>query len=120
MRGLTHSKTREIPLFMGEGTWYAWCHKIEHHNRNCDTHSQNTAVLPIPVVNPRGMGNTMCFWPGVCWGMGTVLHFDTRTLTITSRGFYTVFGHTPDSVRNFISYLPGGRGALHTHCLCWS
>ena len=48
--------------------------------------------------------------------MGAVLHFDTHTLTITSRGFYKVFGHTPDSVRNFISYLPGGRGALHTHC----
>ena len=43
-------------------------------------------------------------------GMGAVLHFDTQTLTITSRGFYVVFGHTPDSVRNFISYPPGGRG----------
>ena len=43
----------------------------------------------------------MCFWPGICWGMGAVLCFDTHTLTITSRGFYTVFGHTPDSVRNF-------------------
>ena len=48
--------------------------------------------------------------------MGAVLHFDTRTLTITSRGFYEVFEHTPNSVRNFISYPPGGRGALHTHC----
>ena len=45
--------------------------------------------------NDRGMGNTMCFWPGVCWGTGAVLCFDTRTLTITSRGFYAVFGHTP-------------------------
>ena len=42
--------------------------------------------------------------------MGMVLHFDTRTLNITSTGFYTVFGHTPDSVRNFISYPPGAEG----------
>ena len=28
MRGPTHSKTHEIPLTMGEGTRYAWCHKI--------------------------------------------------------------------------------------------
>ena len=48
--------------------------------------------------NDRGTGNTMCFQPGVCWGMGVVLHFDTGTLTITSRGFYTVFGHTLDGV----------------------
>ena len=46
--------------------------------------------------NDRGMGNTVCFRPGVCWGTGAVLRFDTRTLTITSRGFYVVFGHTPD------------------------
>ena len=48
--------------------------------------------------NDRGTGNTMCFQPGVRWGMGVVLHFDTRTLTITSRGFYAVFGLTPDGV----------------------
>ena len=29
------------------------------------------------VGNDRGTGNTVCFWPGVCWGMGAVLHFDT-------------------------------------------
>ena len=39
-----------------------------------------------------------------------MLHVDTCTLTMTSRGFYTVFGHTPDGVRNFIPYPPGGRG----------
>ena len=44
------------------------------------------------------MGNTVCFWPGVCWGTGVVLRFDTRTLTITLTGFYAVFGLTPDSV----------------------
>ena len=48
--------------------------------------------------NDRGMGNTVCFWPGVRWGMGAVLCFDTRTLTITLTGFYAVFGLTPDSV----------------------
>ena len=56
------------------------------------------------------MGNTMCFRPGVHWGMGAVLHFDTRTLTITSRGFYVMFGHTPDGVRNLISYPLGAGG----------
>ena len=61
-----------------------------------------------------GTGNTVCFWPGVRWGAGVVLHFDTCTRTITSRGFYVVFGHTPDSVRNFISYLLGGRGCWNT------
>ena len=50
MRGLTHSKTCEI--FVGEGTQYAWCQKIEHCNCNYDTHSQNTTVLLIPMVNP--------------------------------------------------------------------
>ena len=70
------------------------------------------------VGNERGTGNTVCFWPGVHWGTGAVLRFDTRTLTITSRGFYVVFGHTPYGVRNFISYPLGGRGALRTHCLC--
>ena len=73
----------------------------------------------LSIGNDRGTGNTMCFWPGVCWGTCAVLHFDTCTLTITSRGFYMVFGNTPDGVRNFISYPPGGRGALRTHCLCW-
>ena len=52
MRGLTHSKTHEKPLTVGEGTWYAWCHKIEHRNCNHDTRNQNTVVLPVPVVNP--------------------------------------------------------------------
>ena len=52
----------------------------------------------------------MCFWPGVCWGTGVVLCFDTCTLTITSRGFYAAFGHTPDSVRIFISYPLGAGG----------
>ena len=64
--------------------------------------------------NDRGTGNTVCFWPGVHWGTGAVLHFDTCTLTITLRGFYTVFGHTPDGVRNFISYPQGGRGTPHS------
>ena len=68
-------------------------------------------IKPQELGNDRGTGNTVCFWPGVHWGMGAVLRSDTRTLTITSRGFYAVFGHTPGSVRNFISYLPGGRGA---------
>ena len=36
--------------------------------------------------------------------------FDTRTLIITSRGFYAVFGHTPNGVRNFISYPLGAGG----------
>ena len=40
--------------------------------------------------NDRGTGNTMCFRPGVRWGMGVVLRFDTHTLTITSRGFIAV------------------------------
>ena len=50
------------------------------------------------IGNDRGTGNTVCFWPGVCWGMGVVLRFDTCTLTITSMGFYAVFGLTPDGV----------------------
>ena len=55
-------------------------------------------ALILGLGNDRGMGNTMCFWPGVCWGTGAVLWFDTHTLTITLRGFYVVFGHTPDGV----------------------
>ena len=40
-----------------------------------------------------------------------MLHFDTPTLIITLTGFYTMFGHTLDSVRNFFSYLKGDVGA---------
>ena len=72
-------------------------------------------MLDMYLENDRGTGNTMCFWPGVCWGMGAVLHFDTHTLTITLRGFYSVFGHTPDSVRDFISYPQGGALLLTVH-----
>ena len=62
--------------------------------------------VDILVGNDRGTGNTVCFWPGVCWGTGAVLHFDTHTLTITSTGFYAVFGLTPDGVeaRKFEPY----------------
>ena len=65
----------------------------------------------LQLGNDRGMGNTMCFWPAVHWGMGVVLRFDTHTLTITLRGFYVVFGHTPDGLEAQNSNL------YHTHPL---
>ena len=58
----------------------------------------DAALEDICLGNDRGTGNTMCFWPGVRWGTGAVLYFETRTLTITSTGFYVVFGLTPDGV----------------------
>ena len=62
------------------------------------THFCTLLMIPIFLGNDRGTGNTVCFWPGVRWGTGAVLRFDTRTPTITSRGFYVVFGLTPDGV----------------------
>ena len=46
-----------------------------------DTHS---LFHPPWVGKGMGMGNTMCFHLGVCWGMGTVLTFYTRKHTIPS------------------------------------
>ena len=66
------------------------------------------------IGNDRGMGNTMCFWPGVHWGTGAALCFDTHTLTITSRGFYTVFGHIPDGEEFYFIPTGGKGGTLHS------
>ena len=61
--------------WFGQVTYYGNSHTMRiHHPYSLDLIKVQSKYLG----NDRGTGNTVCFWPGVCWGMGVVLHFDTQ------------------------------------------